>query len=247
MNRYATYFCAEAMRGHLIKMCLLLAKLPVGKAQFIIGREVERLSSRIRKIENVNRWVQRRLDILACPAWRGRVMEALGGERKMSSWEQRKASEAAQIAAAHRNRPPQWWLDKHHARLRAEAERTRHFARPDDWCPNTYVGTLEYALEPIKRGPSLLRGCSLGRRPSRPRHSHEFMPTLIFIPSELRGGSAPLPPARTKPAPRKRNAASKSTPSPPPVPAQRGITQWEHITTQQAIAEIFGGGARASP
>ena len=247
MNRNATYFCTETMRGYLIKMCILIVKLPMGKAQSRIMREIEKLSSRIRRIEKVNRWVQRRLDIMACPAWRGRVMNALGGERRMSSWERRNASEAAQIAAAHRNRPPQWWIDKHHARLKAEAERTRYFARPDDWCPNTYIGTPEYALEPIKRGPSLLRGCSIARRPARSREGMDFMPTLVFIPSELRGESAPLPPAHVKPAPRKRSAKHKSKSVPSPLPISGEATHWEHITTEQAIAEIFGGGARASP
>ena len=197
------------------------------------------------KMHRHNAMIKKKLYLLSYQAGRDHVIRYLGGEKKLSAWERRKASEAARIAATHRKRPPQWWLDKHHARLKAEAERTQHFARPDNCGSGIYKGTPDYALEVIKRGPSILRGCSLARRPARPPHGLDFLPTIYFVPSELRPRpSQTLPHARVKLRARK---SARAAPPRRPVSPAATAPQWEHISTEQAIAEIFGGQARASP
>ena len=203
------------------------------------------LSKTVRELTKIhihNAMVEKKLYLLSYRAGRDHVIRCLGGEKKLSAWERRKASEAAKIAAAHRERPAQWWLDKHHARLKERAERTKHFARPDTYDPGVYKGTPEYALEVIARGPSILRGCSLARRAARPPHRTEFLPTIYFTPSELRGeADGPLPPPAVKPQRRKRARQAATKPAAPP------NVRWEHISPEQARAEIFGEEARGSP
>ena len=208
------------------------------------------LSRKLRELAKINlhnAMVEKKLYLLSYQAGRDHVIRCLGGKKKLSAWERRKASEAAKIAAAHRERPPhnsieKWWLDKHHARLKAEAERTKHFARPNTENVNIYKGTPDYALEIIPRGPSPLRGCSLARRATRPPHRMNFLPTLYFMPSELRGEPEnPLPPPAVKPQRRKRAREAAAKPAAPP------NMRWEHISPAQARAEIFGEEARGSP
>lgn len=208
------------------------------------------LSRKLRELTKIhihNMMVEKKLYLLSYQAGRDHVMRYLGGERRLSAWQRAKASEAARIAARHRQRPPQWWLDRHHARLRMEAERTRHFARPDDWCPNTYAGTPDYALLPIKRGPSPLRGCSLARRIARPPHGVNMLSTIYFTPDELRPTPMLAAPIKT---PRGRRKPAKRPPPRQVADPQRQII-WEHISTKDAIAEIFGDApaahARGSP
>ena len=235
------------------------------------ARELSRRVRELTKLHTHNMMVEKKLYLLSYQGGRDHVIRWLGGERRLSAWERAKTREAARVAAAHRKRPPKWWLERHHARLKAEAERTRHFARPDSDNPGTYVGTPDYALQPLRRGPSILRGCSLARRPPRPGrgpHGIDFLPTIFFTPDELR--PTPAGPAQAqqkaqqkaqqsaarankpqkpkpqnhKPPKTRRETAPMAAPKPPP---QTGVV-WEHISAQQAIAEIFGEpNARGSP
>lgn len=211
--------------------------------------KLAKLTGQFRRLEQLNAVVRRKMEILACPDWRGRVMHVLGGETKLSAWERAKASEAARLAAAYRKAPPQWWIERHHAKLCAEALRKSGWARPNATHPLTYVGTKEYALQPLQRGPSLLRGCSLARRDARPARRNTDLPTIYFAPFELRG-PAPLSAACAAASPRKRarRRASPVRPAAPVIPSN-AHSQWVNISAKDAIMEIFGGHAqaRASP
>ena len=242
--------CTKALEAAVERM-LAVAVIMVRRSDCGIAH-ARLLSKSVRELTKIhlhNAMVKKKLYILSYQAGRDHVIRALGGERRLSSWERRKASEAARVAAAHRKRPPQWWLDKHHAKLRAEAARRATFARPDNYDPGIYIGTPEYGLYPLKRGPSVLRGCSLERRPARPPHGMNILPTLYFTPDELRAKTGDLPPAGVKSAPRKPARTSKPAPTPKRSPARspRQNVVWEHISPQQARDEIFGVEPRASP
>ncbi|WP_017930474.1 hypothetical protein [Robiginitomaculum antarcticum] len=244
--------CTRGLVATIHAMLTALGALPMGRELFKLSDDLRRAARKLSRLERLNAVIRRKAQILASPQWRGRVMCRLGGERTLSAWERRKASEAARIGASHRKPKPLWWIEQHQAKLRAKALRTAGWARPCDEHPLIYAGTPDYALEPIKRGPSVLRGCSLARREARPPHRLDALPTIYFIPSELRGGGdvvapAPTTPQYAAPSPRTR-APLKARPAAQAVP-QDWRSGWEDISRQTAIDEIFGGEkrARASP